>query len=282
MFVMIQQDCRPVETAIQQLVLEDQLLALYSVQNARQLGGYRIGGKMVKRNRLLRSGALSRLTREEAEVLHDRFHLEHVYDFRSEAERQAAPDVLPEGTGYMGLGAPLADIKLPETIELKDVGSIVRYLLENAEEPWLQEICAQLYDKLLLDEAQQQVYRRFLEDLAGLPDDTGAVLWHCTQGKDRTGCASALLLAVLGADRNLIVQDFSLSAMYYAPMVARLPVRTVEQRNVVQTLISANTRLFEASLDHVDRHYGSLDAYLEQCLGVTEAMKQRLRKRYLV
>lgn len=269
------------EAVPQQLSLENQLLGLQSVQNARQLGGYRIGGKTVKRDVLLRSGALSKLSREEAEVLHDRFHVVQVYDFRSDAERQAAPDVLPEGAGYAEFGTSLSDIRLPDTVKLKDVRSIVRYLLENADAPWLREICAQLYDKVLLEETHQQVYRRFFEHLAGLPDDAGAVLWHCTQGKDRAGCASALLLAVLGAGRDLIVQDFALSTVFYAPQAAQLPVRTVEQQNVVQTLFSANTRLFEATLDTIDRLYGSMDAYLSQCLGVTEAMKQVLRERYL-
>lgn len=265
----------------QQLVLDDQLLGLHSVQNARQLGGYRIGRKTVKRDRLLRSGALSRLVPEEAEMLHDRFRLRMVYDFRSEVERLAAPDRLPDGTGFEVLGTSLTDIRLPETIELQDIGSIVSYLLENADKPWLKKVCAQLYDKVLLEEAGQQVYRRFFESLTALPDDVGAVLWHCTQGKDRAGCASALLLAVLGADRNLIVQDFSLSAMYYAPMVAQLSVRTMEQRNVVQTLIGANVCLFEATLDSIDRQYGSMDGYLSRCLGVTEGMKRTLRARYL-
>ena len=30
----------------------------------------------------------------------------------------------------------------------------------------------------------------------------GTIFYHCTQGKDRTGIASALLLAALGASRK--------------------------------------------------------------------------------
>ena len=34
------------------------------------------------------------------------------------------------------------------------------------------------------------------------------VLFHCTSGKDRTGVAVAALLAVLGIDRDVIVQEY--------------------------------------------------------------------------
>ena len=44
-----------------------------------------------------------------------------------------------------------------------------------------------------------------------LETEKGAVLYHCTQGKDRTGIASALLMAALGASREAIVADFDAS-----------------------------------------------------------------------
>ena len=54
-----------------------------------------------------------------------------------------------------------------------------------------------------------------------------------------------------------------------------------EQRTVIQTLITANVPLFEAALDEVDRRYGSMEAYLAECLGVTETLRRTLRDRFL-
>ena len=68
----------------QKLVMERQLLGLSSVNNARQLGGYRIGGKRVRPDVLLRSGALARLSAEDAALLRDRYRVCCVYDLRSE------------------------------------------------------------------------------------------------------------------------------------------------------------------------------------------------------
>jgi protein-tyrosine phosphatase len=142
-------------------------------------------------------------------------------------------------------------------------------------------MCTGLYDIIFFEESSQQVYRQFFADLVTLNPSDGAILWHCTQGKDRAGCASAMLLAALGADRSLIMADFILSKEYYDPMVSQIPTTTDVQRNVINTLISANPTIFEATLDKVDEKYGSLTNYLTQCIGVTPDMMQLLRDRYL-
>ena len=35
----------------------------------------------------------------------------------------------------------------------------------------------------------------------------GCVLWHCTEGKDRCGLLSAVLLLALGVERSTIMED---------------------------------------------------------------------------
>ena len=42
----------------------------------------------------------------------------------------------------------------------------------------------------------------------------GGVLFHCTSGKDRTGVLSAVLLTLLGADREDIVAEYQVSFTY--------------------------------------------------------------------
>lgn len=53
------------------------------------------------------------------------------------------------------------------------------------------------------------------------------------------------------------------------------------QRNVINTLITANPAIFEKTLDEVDSRYGSLRNYLSECIGVTPGMMDTLRERYL-
>ena len=264
-------------------VLERQQIGIISAHNARQLGGYVIGNKRVKQDLLLRSARLSGLSAEDSALLADRYKVQRIYDFRSEKEILAAPDVIPGDASHRSLSLAFSKEEKAGSFDVKtgDEREIVKMLLMYAEHPAVQAMCTNMYDVILLEEASQEVYRQFFADLVTLDPDQGAVLWHCTQGKDRAGCASALLLAALGAERDLIVADFTLSKHYYDPHIAQIEATTEAQKMALTTLISANPTIFEATLDKVEARYGSLRGYLTECLGVTPEMMETLREKYL-
>lgn len=263
--------------------LEGQQIGLTTVHNARQLGGYRIGNKRVKADLLLRSARLSTMSAEDSTLLANKYKVQRIYDFRGEKEILAAPDVIPGNASHRSLS--LAFVKEEESssfdIKMGNERDIVKMLLMYAEHPAVQNMCTNMYDIIFFEENSQEVYRQFFADLLAIDPAKGAVLWHCTQGKDRAGCASAMLLAALGADRDLIMADFTLSKHYYDPQISRIETTTEAQQTAISTLISANPAIFEASLDKVEARYGSLVGYLTECIGVTPEMMETLRERFL-
>lgn len=263
--------------------LEGQQIGLTTVHNARQLGGYRIGNKRVKADLLLRSARLSTMSAEDSTLLADKYKVQRIYDFRGEKEILAAPDVIPGNASHRSLS--LAFVKEEESssfdMKMGNEHDIVKMLLMYAEHPAVQNMCTNMYDIIFFEENSQEVYRQFFADLLALDPAKGAVLWHCTQGKDRAGCASAMLLAALGAERDLIMADFTLSKHYYDPQISRIETTTEAQQTAISTLISANPTIFESSLDKVEARYGSLVGYLTECIGVTPEMMETLRERYL-
>ncbi|MCA9551174.1 MAG: tyrosine-protein phosphatase [Myxococcales bacterium] len=60
------------------------------------------------------------------------------------------------------------------------------------------------------DTTQREVQRWLVAVLANLAEEVHRfpVLYHCTSGKDRTGVVIAAILAVLGVERSLIVQEY--------------------------------------------------------------------------
>ena len=280
LFIMIiasscQTDARKVE-----IELEGQLIGITSAHNARQLGGYVIGGRQVRNDLLLRAARLSGLTPEDSALLAERYRVQCIYDFRSQEESVSSPDVIPGNARYLSISLPFAD-KERSSVSFSSNEEMIGMLLKYADNPMIQDMCTHMYDKIFFDEQSQDVYRRFFADLMTVDPEDGAVLSHCTQGKDRAGSASAMLLAALGADRELIMADFCLSKDYYDPQVAMIKTENETQANVINTLISANPAIFEATLDKVDQKYGSLRNYLTECIGVTPEMMEVLRERYL-
>lgn len=261
--------------------LQSQQIGMSSVHNARQLGGYVIGDKQIKKDLLLRTARLSALSAEDSLLLAEKYKVQCIYDFRSVGEIQTAPDVIPGDARHLPLSISFSDNGDQADYKVESDAQMIQMLLENAEHPKIQAMCEVMYDKIFFDESSQVVYRQFFADLLTLDPNDGAVLWHCTQGKDRAGCASAMLLAALGAERDLIVADFTLSKHYYDPHTAKIPTATEAQQKAISTLISANPTIFEATLDKVEARYGSLANYLTECIGVTPEMMETLRERFL-
>ena len=265
----------------QSIELKNQLIGLNGSHNARQLGGYRIDDKKIREGLLLRTASLSGITSEDSTLLCEKYKVQCVYDFRGKEESLSAPDVIPGNARYLSLSISFTGKENQINTKFESQSEMIQMLLQYADHPSVQAMCTGMYDKIFFDESSQQVYRDFFSDLMTLDPSAGAALWHCTQGKDRAGCASAMLLAALGANRELIMADFTLSKSYYDPIASLIKTETETQKNVINTLISANPELFEASLDKVDAKYGSFVNYLTECIGVTPEMMNVLRDRYL-
>ena len=267
---------------MQEINLNDQLLGLESVQNARELGGYRIGNKTIRKEKLIRTAKLSEMSEADSILLANKFNVQCIYDFRGKEEVISQPDVIPGNARHVSLSISFSGNESQSSgIKLDNMSDIIKMLLEYAEHPSIQNMCTGMYELIFFEESSQEVYRNFFTDLVKADPKDGAILWHCTQGKDRAGCASAMLLAALGADRNLIMADYILSKEYYAPLVSQIPVQTDAQKTVINTLIGANPVIFEAALDKIDAEYGSFSNYLTECIGVTGEMMQTLRDKYL-
>ena len=265
----------------QKIELKNQLIGLTGAHNARQLGGYQIGGHRIKDNLLLRSAKISELSEEDSTLLCDKYKVQCIYDFRGKKESLSAPDVIPGKARYLSLALSFSEDENETDTKFENEEQMIGMLLQYADHPSVQAMCTSMYDVIFFEESSQEVYRQFFADLLTVKPEDGAVLWHCTQGKDRAGSASAMLLAALGADRELIMADFILSKDYYDPMTSKIKTETESQKTVINTLISANPAIFEATLDKVDEKYGSLRNYLTECIGVTPEMMSILRDRYL-
>ena len=265
----------------QKIELNNQLIGITSAHNARQLGGYQIGNQRIKNNLLLRTAKISELSEKDSTLLCDKYKVQCIYDFRGKEESLSAPDVIPGKARYLSLALSFAGEEIGADTKFENEEQMIGMLLQYADHPSVQAMCTSMYDVIFFEESSQEVYRKFFADLLTVDPKDGAVLWHCTQGKDRAGSASAMLLAALGADRELIMADFILSKDYYDPMASKIKTETESQKTVINTLISANPEVFEATLDKVDAKYGSLSNYLTECIGVTPEMMNVLRDRYL-
>ena len=273
-------------------VFAQQFLPVKGIVNARDLGGYTmLDGRIVDSGRLLRAAHLADATDEDIRNL-ERLPVTVVIDFRKEQEKVGKVDREVPGARYVSLPVdPSGNAMATATEEEKkkfsgqkkfDVKKVIVFAAFNKK---AQAVAREMYPTLLFDPDCQQQFARFFRLV--LETENGAVLFHCTQGKDRTGIASALLLAALGADRETIVADFDATNRVYEKDVRKYSRRVKfwggkeEEVGVVKAFLGCNTENFIKALDRIDQEFGSLQAYLKGPIGLTDADIQTLRERYL-
>lgn len=264
---------------------ETQQIGLNSIVNARELGGYEMSdGRRIKRGRLFRGGSLCKASPAELNLLHDKYNLVRVFDFRTSYELEHTPDHPVNGARYIWLPAfdedkmAMARMALPP----EAYKNLPDWLAEHASHQKVQDIARNMYPIMVTTEFTQVQYAGFFQNILNAEDD-GAILWHCSQGKDRTGLGSALLLAALGADRDLIMKDFAISNEYYKDDVNAIFERVTDplEREAVITFVGVNVNYFAAALDIVEKEYGSLLDFLRGPICLSDDDMEQLRNRFL-
>ncbi|MGW5074975.1 tyrosine-protein phosphatase [Rhodococcus sp. NPDC004095] len=222
----------------------DRSLHLDGAKNARDVGGYTTtDGKTVKTGLVYRTDALSSLSAADLTKLQS-LNVKVVDDLRTVYERTIQPDKVPAGAtanwyDVLG-GSPITTL-----VDLKSA-----------------------YVAFIDGPGANEAFGAVLRDIR---DTDGAVLYHCSAGKDRTGWTTAVLLTILGVDRATVNEDFMLSNVY----------RGTDGTGSTGSIDGVQQSWLDTSFATAEERYGSFDAYVRQGLGLTDADIAALKAKLL-
>ena len=272
--------------------LKQQFIPVNGIINARDLGGYIMqDGRRLRDGMLLRSAHLADATDEDLQYLSS-IPIAKVIDFRKDIEMNGKTDRMVPGAEYIRLEIDASGKIVSQATEDEKrlfTGNkqfdVKKFMVMAAFNPMAQRIAQQMYPNLTNDPECRKQFKQFFRLI--LDTANGAILYHCTQGKDRTGFASALILAALGAGRDTIVADFDATNRVYEEDVrqccqnVRLMGGKENEIATVKSFLGANTDNFIKALESIDREFGTMEAYLKGPIGLTEQDILTLRERYL-
>jgi protein tyrosine/serine phosphatase len=256
---------------------QDRVLALQGVHNFRDYGGYPVaGGGYLRRGLLWRSGQHYGATDSDLERI-AALDLASVFDLRSSKERMLHPCRRPEGfEGIVLVGedpparprehsAP--HVAAAQAPRQRDVASTREGLRRN-------------YGLIAFRPELVAMIRRMIAELA---EGKGSSLVNCMAGKDRTGIAVAAVHLAVGVHRDDIIADYLLTntagdveARIASGMATITEVTGQLDPEVLRVLMGVEAEYLESAFAMMEEKHGSIDAYLQEALGVDEAMKVRL------
>lgn len=245
--------------------------------NFRDMGGYENKeGRRVKWGKLYRSGHLAELTDKDLAYFKT-LNIRLVCDFRRKDEQDLEPNRLPQSGETQTVNVPIHTGSSQSFLENIQTGRTGR--------KDMMAVMHGIYTKYVNDHADAfaEMFRHILAA------EDGAVLIHCTAGKDRTGFGSALILSALGVEKELVFQDYLLSLKCFP--IERALERVVRKYTVpevvrfdaeiMRPVYEVHPDYMNTAFDLIENQFGSVTGFLEKRLGVTEDMRGRLKDRYL-
>lgn len=256
-------------------------IAFEGVSNVRDLGGVPVaGGRVVKPGLIFRSAALHSATQADCAKLGHDLGVRHVIDLRIGYEVQAKPDVSVPGARYQRI--PFYDNEAIGYEYFDPIPGTIVIGKDFACNP--DHFYADMANPLTAGQLRKLMHAIMDAALAGEP-----VLFHCSGGKDRAGITALLVLHLLGASKQAILDDYLLTNEARQVGIEKIYQRFLRlcqgneafAREVTENHCARpqNLQAFYAS---VDRRYGSMEAFVRNVLQFDQEHLEHLRQQLTV
>lgn len=259
--------------------MQNRILNIQGGVNFRELGGYQTtNAQTVKWHKVIRSASLAELTANDQKKLAN-YPISEVIDFRSTREVAKAPDKIISPMKYQHIPVFAED----KTHSTKSILQIQKALQDNQQNGYQHMI--RVYQDLILTKESQRAYQQFFQTL--LTPTEGAVLFHCTAGKDRTGVAALLFLKILGVDLATIKQDYLITNQTTAGKLTEFMTAAQSQGSsqaqleMIKDTWSANGDYFDTAVNTIQDNYGSVTQFAKEALQISTNDQADLRRIYL-
>ena len=247
------------------------------LKNYRDLGGIKtVDGRTTRPHMLIRGTTLFDPTVLGIKILKEQYNLKTIIDLRTPKESLEKPDVLIDGVEIVHM--PVISEAVAGISHEKKVRSMKSLIMMPRMED--------LYVNMVTDDSLENVVK-ILKYILTLPSEKFSVIFHCTAGKDRTGVIAALLLSFLGVDRATVINDYLLTnpKIQFKANMAYLGLLLTKGNHKLAHKIKhyfmAEPDFIKASLNQLEKDFGSLDEFFKQKLGFSQEEEKEIKNKFL-
>lgn len=221
----------------------------------------------IKSGNLFRSGSLHAATEKDCRYLKE-IGIATILDLRLDVEIDLAPNKLPEDVRYIKLPPPL---QRPKPIPGVYQRIVAKTALPPGEDMCMdyREMCVRYKDA-------------FSTALHLIMETKDPILFHCQNGKDRTGALSALVLALLGVSKEEIYADYLASNAHIAAKNKTDLSRMSEGFNDMQkeqllSIMEARENYLTAFFKGIEDSFGGVELYVSYILKIEKSTIDNFR-----
>ncbi|WP_229675964.1 tyrosine-protein phosphatase [Hoyosella rhizosphaerae] len=220
-------------------------------------------GEATTTGAVFRSAQLGSASAEELQSI----GVSTVIDLRTDVERNSRPSAVPPGARIV-----VADVFVNQQRStaaqfaqaLQDPVFAAEFFTSGSAEREVQSA----YRLFVTEEGSQKAFRTIVETVANAD---GPVLFHCTAGKDRTGWAATVLLAIAGVPQQTLLDhylsvipatDELFQPIYQAAAERGLP------REWLHPVLRVQPSFFQTAIDAIVQEFGGFQEYLRHGLDI--------------
>ena len=255
------------------------VIRIHGQKNLRDIGG-EYKDVEIRLNRLLRGRALTSLSENGIKKLKEQCHLKTIIDLRDIAEQAQKPDMDIPGVKRVLLPI-FADGKVGISHEDREKNDHIALLQKLPP-------MSQMYYEMLHDECRENL-AKIIRFIVAAADEDYAFYYHCSEGKDRTGIISAVLLSMLGVSREEIIKEYLYTNrvahhkanIYY--LVAKYVRFDVNLAKKLHGMFSAKKEYISTYFTMIDEEFGGdYERFYIEGLHLTKEEIDAFRKKMIV
>ena len=247
------------------------------------LGGTKtIDGKMIKPHLLYRSAHLTEINEKDVNRLSNELNIKHIIDLRTDEEiEHRSEEFVSKQIQYHHI--PLLNQEVNPVVTKENRVQVLNDLI--AGEGGMIGHITRLYKELVVSKMSIDGYKEIFDLLLNENDNDGFLI-HCTQGKDRTGLAIALILTALGVSKDRIIKiylSFNNRARLKrtAYFLGMNIIFSLKQAIALNNTLVARKKYIEVAYQAINDSFGGIDNYIHNVIGLTDNDINKLKNKFL-
>jgi protein-tyrosine phosphatase len=258
------------------------------LRNCRDVGQvYNTNGQKVKSGVLFRSSRLDKMPVKRIKKFLKDYNINAIIDLRTQVEvNESKHFTYPNFVDFYHI--PVLNQQFFGITH--EANSMAKVMIQErhkiTKDYTSRDYMISMYKSIIFEPSSQRHFKTIFDLLC--EEREGALLYHCTGGKDRTGITTMFLYTVLGVSEEDILAEYEVSDVFNASynrlrhtlMTIFLPTST-RVKALLTSMLYSKREYMEETIAAIKEKYGTVLNYLETEIGITKEKQDKLKELYL-